>query len=61
MDNVSVSMALCHFSEVKGRGDDEEEENCISAEHSHIPSLHSAAGKELQLCCCHSHAEFIRL
>ncbi len=63
-------MALCHFSEEKGRDDDddeveveeeEEEEECISAERSHIPSLHSAAGKALQLCCCHSRAEFIRL
>lgn len=62
-----MSMALCHFSEEKGRDDDdddeveEEEEECISAERLHIPSLHSAAGKELQLCCCHSRAEFIRL
>lgn len=58
-------MALCHFSGEKGRDDDdevvveEEEQQCISAEH--IPSLHSVAGKELQLCCCHSRAEFIRL
>lgn len=61
-----MSMALCHFfSEEKGRDDDDdevvEEEECISAENSHIPPLHSAAGKELQLCCCHSCAEFIRL
>lgn len=68
----AVSMAPCHFSVEKGNDDDddvnelvvdeeEEEEKCISAERSHIPSPHSAAGKELQLCCCHSRAEFIRL
>ena len=59
-------MASCHFCGEKGRDDDdddeeEEEEECISEERSHIPSLHSAAGKELRLCCCHSPAEFIRL
>lgn len=60
-------MALCHFPGEKGRDDDDDEvvveeeegEECISVEH--IPSLHSTAGKKLQLCCCHSRAEFIRL
>lgn len=55
-----MSMAGCHISKEKGRNaaddddddeveEEEEEEECISAESSHIPSLHSPAGKELQL------------